>query len=103
MQLLLAQAVVLDSEVLGRVLEALRVEDEFAGLYVELVADGLEVLVEAEVLLGLEDEDLLRPDLVEGLDSSPLERLWLTTATLLLILGVVFGRGALRVLQPACW
>ena len=89
MQLLLAQAVVLDTEVLGRVLEALRVEDEFAGLYVELVADGLEVLVEAEVLLGLEDNDLLLPDLVEGLDPGPLKRLELSTSALLLVLSVV--------------
>ena len=103
MQLVLAQAVVLNAEVLGRLLKALRVEDKVACLHVELFAEGLEVLVEVEVLLSLKDEDLLLPDLVEGLDSSPLERLELPTAALLLVLGVVFGRGALRVLEPARW
>ena len=103
MQFLLAQAVVLNSKVLGRLLKALRVEDKVASLHVELFADGLEVLVEAEVLLGLKDDDLLQPDLVEGLDPSPLERLGLPTTALLLVLGVVFGGGALRVLEPARW
>ena len=88
-------------KVLGRLLKVLRIEDEVAGRLVELVTDGLEVLIEVEVLLGLKDEDLLLPDLVEGLDTCPLEWLCLPAAALLLVFGVVLLRGALGVLEPA--
>ena len=98
MQFLLVQAIIFNSKVLRCILEALRIEDEITGRLVELFTDGLEVLVKVEVLLGLKDEDLLLPDLVEGLDTSPLKRVWLPTAALLLIFGKVFRRRALSIL-----
>ena len=101
MQFLLVQAIIFNSKVLRCILEALRIEDEITSRLVELFTDGFEVLVKVEVLLSLKDKDLLLPNLVERLDPSPLERLGLPAAALLLVFGVVLLRGAFRVLEPA--
>ena len=67
------QAVGLDGEGSGLPLEVVRVEDELAPSMVHLLADGLDVLVELKILQVLVDHDLLVPDLLERLDSSPVE------------------------------
>lgn len=97
---LFRKAVGVDSEVLRLLLEVLRVENKGATTVLHFLAHGFHTLVRHEILLSLVDHNFLRADLLERLDSSPLEWVALSSRTVFIFEAAAGRRALLSVGDP---